>query len=99
MENIKRYLITEQGFQEKDMLILMDDGRHHEPTRKNITDAFQRICQYSQPNDVVFVHYSGHGKSLPFYLFTCLYLVDISPQKCNKLLIVVPPPPPPSHRR
>lgn len=43
------------------MLILMDDGRHHAPTRRNIEDAFQRICQYSQSGDVVFVHYSGHG--------------------------------------
>ena len=43
------------------MLILMDDGRHHPPTRKNIEDAFRRITEYSNAGDVVFVHYSGHG--------------------------------------
>jgi metacaspase-1 len=43
------------------MLILMDDGRHHPPTRKNILDAFDRIVQYSKAGDCVFVHYSGHG--------------------------------------
>ena len=43
------------------MLILMDDGVHHPPTRKNIMDAFDRIVQYSVAGDVVFVHYSGHG--------------------------------------
>jgi metacaspase-1 len=43
------------------MLILMDDGKHPAPTKKNITDAFSRIVQYSQSGDVVFVHYSGHG--------------------------------------
>ena len=43
------------------MLILMDDGRHHEPTKRNIENAFSRICQYSQAGDVVWVHYSGHG--------------------------------------
>lgn len=43
------------------MLILMDDGRHHPPTRKNIEDAFRRIAEYSNAGDVVFVHYSGHG--------------------------------------
>jgi uncharacterized caspase-like protein len=59
--NIKRYLIKEQGFLEKDMLILMDDGVHHAPTRENIINAFTRITQYSEPGDVVFVHYSGHG--------------------------------------
>jgi len=61
VKNIKRYLIDSQGFQEADMLILMDDGQHNAPTRKNIMDAFTRITQYSEPGDVVFVHYSGHG--------------------------------------
>jgi hypothetical protein len=59
--NIKKYLIQKEGFQEKDMLILMDDGRHNQPTRKNITDSFIRLTQYSQPGDTVFIHYSGHG--------------------------------------
>ena len=59
--NIKRYLIKNQGFQEKDMLILMDDGRHHAPTKANILNAFDRIVEYSKPGDVVFIHYSGHG--------------------------------------
>ena len=43
------------------MLILMDDGRAHPPTRRNLEDAFQRICQYSVAGDIVWVHYSGHG--------------------------------------
>ncbi|MGK3740328.1 MAG: homoserine kinase [Bacillariaceae sp.] len=59
--NIKKYLIQKQGFLEKDMLILMDDGHHHEPTRQNIMQAFDRITQYSKAGDVVFIHYSGHG--------------------------------------
>jgi len=59
--NIKKYLIQNQGFKEKDMLILMDDGRNNSPTRKNILDAFDRIVEYSKPGDVVFIHYSGHG--------------------------------------
>lgn len=59
--NIKKYLIQKQGFKESDMLILMDDGRHHTPTRRNILDAFDRVVEYSEPGDVVFIHYSGHG--------------------------------------
>jgi hypothetical protein len=59
--NIKQYLINNQGFKEKDMLILMDDGQHHPPTKKNIQDSFKRITEYSRANDVVFIHYSGHG--------------------------------------
>jgi len=65
VENIKRYLIKEQGFMEKDMLILMDDGKHHAPTRRNIIDAFTRITQYSEPGDIAFIHYSGHGGRIP----------------------------------
>jgi metacaspase-1 len=61
VKNIKQYLIDVQKFNESEMLILMDDGRAHLPTRKNIEDAFARITQYSVDGDVVFVHYSGHG--------------------------------------
>ena len=46
------------------MLILMDDNverKYHTPTRKNITDAFIKITQYSRTGDSVFIHYSGHG--------------------------------------
>ena len=42
-------------------LILMDDGRHNEPTKRNIEDAFRRVTEYSKAGDVVFIHYSGHG--------------------------------------
>eukprot|EP00538_Stauroneis_constricta_P000893 CAMPEP_0119554570 /NCGR_PEP_ID=MMETSP1352-20130426/7028_1 /TAXON_ID=265584 /ORGANISM="Stauroneis constricta, Strain CCMP1120" /LENGTH=308 /DNA_ID=CAMNT_0007601183 /DNA_START=15 /DNA_END=941 /DNA_ORIENTATION=+ len=63
--NIKDYLIRNEGFAEKDMLILMDDGKYHNPTRRNIEDAFRRICQYSKPHDCVFIHYSGHGGRVP----------------------------------
>ena len=61
VKNIKEYLIRAQGFKESDMLIMMDDGVHHPPTKRNIEQAFVRITQYSKAGDVVFVHYSGHG--------------------------------------
>lgn len=67
VHNIKKYLIEAQGFNEGEMLILMDDGKHHPPTRRNIEDAFQRMVQYSQAGDVVFVHYSGHGSRVRDY--------------------------------
>jgi metacaspase-1 len=56
-----QYLERVHGFEEKNMIILMDDGKHHTPTRRNIEDAFRRIVEYSQAGDVVFIHYSGHG--------------------------------------
>jgi len=61
VNNMKNYLISTQGFREDELLILMDDGHHPAPTRENMISAFRRITEYSQPGDVVFVHYSGHG--------------------------------------
>jgi metacaspase-1 len=58
---MKQYLMDVQGFPESDILMLLDDGRAQEPTRRNIEDGFARICQYSQDGDIVWVHYSGHG--------------------------------------
>ena len=60
-ENIKDYLINAQGFREEEMLVLKDDGKHMMPTKQNIMDGFVRLTQYSQPGDVVFVSFSGHG--------------------------------------
>jgi hypothetical protein len=65
VRNIQQYLERVHDFQESDMLVLIDDGMHHTPTRKNIIDAFDRVVKYSQYGDVVFVHYSGHGSQVP----------------------------------
>mmetsp|Transcript_2400 Transcript_2400/g.5560 ORF Transcript_2400/g.5560 Transcript_2400/m.5560 type:complete len:333 (+) Transcript_2400:926-1924(+) len=60
---MKEYLIEYEGFEENDMTILMDDKKHEEPTKKNIMKAL-REAAHSQPGDVVFVYFSGHGRSL-----------------------------------
>lgn len=59
--NIKEYLVEVHGFNDSEMLILMDDGKHKMPTKANIENAMCLLCKYSQPNDVVFVSFSGHG--------------------------------------
>jgi hypothetical protein len=59
--NVKDFLIDVHGFREDEMLILMDDGKHQEPTKANIENAFILLTKYSQPNDVCFVSFSGHG--------------------------------------
>lgn len=77
VKNIKQYLIDAMGFGESEMLILMDDGRHHSPTKKNIEDAFRRMTEYSVAGDVVFVHYSGHVRFfVSCFLFLFLF-VDV----------------------
>lgn len=61
VENMKSYLIQGQGFRATEMLILKDDGHHTKPTKENILNGLIRLTQYSQPGDVVFVSFSGHG--------------------------------------
>jgi metacaspase-1 len=59
--NIRELLLEVYGFKESEMLILMDDGMHHPPTRRNIEDGMIRLTRYSQPGDVCFLSFSGHG--------------------------------------
>jgi len=43
------------------VLLLIDDGRNHHPTRDNIVRALRRLVEQSKPGDSVYFHYSGHG--------------------------------------
>mmetsp|Transcript_19757 Transcript_19757/g.28839 ORF Transcript_19757/g.28839 Transcript_19757/m.28839 type:complete len:312 (-) Transcript_19757:238-1173(-) len=62
--NMKEYLMDVHDFKERNMTILMDDGMHEEPTRDNIMAAYRMLTQESQPGDVCYTHYSGHGGKL-----------------------------------
>lgn len=64
VHNIREFLTNAYGFEESEMLILMDDARHFPPTRRNIEDAMMRLTRYSQPGDVAFVSFSGHGGNI-----------------------------------
>jgi hypothetical protein len=61
VNNLREFLTEVYGFGESEMLILMDDGKHHPPTRRNIEDGMIRLTRYSQPGDVCFISFSGHG--------------------------------------
>lgn len=61
VNNVKDFLVDLHGFQERDILCLMDDGNHKMPTKKNIETGFRLLTSRSKPGDVVFVMYSGHG--------------------------------------
>lgn len=62
--NMKKYIMDVHGFKEEDIVVLMDDGIHEDPTMKNIIDAYVRIVEDSEDGDAVFLHYSGHGTKL-----------------------------------
>jgi hypothetical protein len=62
--NVKEFLLDICGFQRENMLILMDDGKHHEPTKKLIEDGLSRLAEISEPGDCIFFQFSGHGGRL-----------------------------------
>merc|ERR1719512_127916 len=39
----------------------MDDGKHTDPTKANILQAYKKIATESKTGDVAFLHYAGHG--------------------------------------
>lgn len=59
VRNIAKYLREVQGFKDSNVTILMDDGRHKNPTKSEIIKAFKKIVKESEDGDVVFCHYSG----------------------------------------
>ena len=63
VSSIKDFLVNVYGFPESPdlMTILLDDKKHEAPTHKNITEAFKRIAEQSQPGDAVFILFTGHG--------------------------------------
>lgn len=62
--NMKEFLINVCGFERENMLILMDDGKHHQPTKQLIQDGLSRLAEISQPGDCIFFQFSGHGGRL-----------------------------------
>lgn len=57
--NVKQYIMNVHGYREQNILILVDDGRHHYPNRANIVNALLNVVASSQSGDSVYFHYSG----------------------------------------
>lgn len=64
VRRLRHHLIHEEGFEKQNIMVLMDDDRHHEPTKFLILDALERMCSISRPGDSIFVLFSGHGGTL-----------------------------------
>jgi len=71
--NIQKYLINVGGYQEQNMTVLLDDGKHTNPTRANIISSLQKLVEQSKAGDSVFFHYSGTTDS-HFSFFFWLWL-------------------------
>lgn len=62
--NMKKYIMDVHGFDEENIVILMDDGENTEPTHDNIINAYKNVVAESEEGDAIFLHYSGHGTKL-----------------------------------
>lgn len=63
--NMKKYIQDIHGFEEENIKVYMDDGEHEMPTYENIVAAFKQIVAEAEPGDALYIHYSGHGASIP----------------------------------
>lgn len=53
--NMKKYIMAVHGFEEENIVVLMDDGKHTEPTGKNIIAAYKKVVADSVSGDAVFL--------------------------------------------
>lgn len=57
-----------KGFDESDIIILKDDGSCSDeliPTGANIRKCLTKLCTEAEEDDVIFIHFSGHGTQVP----------------------------------
>ncbi|GIC87314.1 caspase family protein [Aspergillus udagawae] len=65
--NMSTFLHERYGYRREDMVILTDDQKHplSIPTKANILRAMHWLVKDAQPNDSLFLHFSGHGGRTP----------------------------------
>lgn len=63
VKNVSTFLMERHGYKREDMVLLTDDQQNPvmQPTKENILRAMQWLVANAQPNDALFLHYSGHG--------------------------------------
>ena len=67
MTNMSTFLNEKYGYRREDMVILTDDQKNPMsiPNKANILRAKQWLVKDAQPNDSLFIHFSGHGGRTP----------------------------------
>ncbi|KIK74072.1 hypothetical protein PAXRUDRAFT_836084 [Paxillus rubicundulus Ve08.2h10] len=65
--NVRRFLTSQWGFKDGDIVMLMDETANPRqmPTRTNMIDAMRWLVKDARPHDSLFFHYSGHGGQIP----------------------------------
>ena len=66
VHNVSAFLVERHGYKREDMVLLTDDQSNPvmQPTRENIIRAMGWLVRDAQPNDALFLHYSGKTVSL-----------------------------------
>lgn len=61
VHNVSAFLVERYGYKREDMVILTDDQSNPvmQPTKANIVRAMGWLVSNAQPNDALFLHYSG----------------------------------------
>ncbi|KAH8594712.1 caspase domain-containing protein [Bisporella sp. PMI_857] len=62
-KNVSSFLMERYNYRSEDMIILTDDQQNPQlqPTKQNILRAMSWLVANAQPDDALFLHYSGHG--------------------------------------
>ncbi|KAL4931084.1 caspase family protein [Aspergillus undulatus] len=65
--NVSTFLSQRHGYRREDMVILTDDQKNPQslPTKANILRAMRWLVAGANPNDSLFIHFSGHGGRTP----------------------------------
>lgn len=71
VQNVSAFLVERYGYKREDMVILTDDQPNPvmQPTRANIIRALEWLVKGAQPNDALFLHYSGTSQSWEIMIF------------------------------
>ena len=78
------------GFEEENIVILMDDGIHTSPTKENMIAAYEQIVADSEEGDAIFLHYSGKSRNVMQELYFIQELVHChsARQECHTRIML-----------
>ena len=74
-------LWTFMGFRKKNITVLMDDGKHYMPTKRNMIAAYRRIVAESMPGDAIFciIPVTAHKSGIPMVMKRMVSMKPWSP--------------------
>lgn len=59
-------LLKSKGFEDEDIKLLVDDDDDYDsPDHVNVKNALNWLCEDRSTDDIIFMHFSGHGTQIP----------------------------------